>query len=210
MRAHPLASGYFDQVIHFTAADIVSASPVTQTRIDTGMTVSELCDAAITRSDNTAGNALLKLLGGPEALTAFTRTLGDQVTRLDRWEPDLNTDIPGDERDTTTPAALAADYRALVLGDALPAPERRQLTDWLLANKTGDARIRAGLPGDWRTGDKTGSGDYGTANDAAITWPADGGSPVVIVVLSSKPDAAATADNPLVAAVAKEALGKVH
>ncbi|WP_063712514.1 class A beta-lactamase [Nocardia concava] len=210
LRAHPLNTGYFDQVVHFTADEIVSASPVTQTRVDSGMSVTELCEAAITRSDNTAGNQILKLLGGPQAVTDFARSLGDQVTRLDRWEPDLNTDIPGDERDTTSPAALAADYRALVLGDVLATPERKQLTDWLLANKTGDARIRAGIPADWKTGDKTGSGDYGTANDAAVTWPADGKPPLVIVVLSSKPDQAAPADNPLVAAAAKEAVAQVH
>ncbi|MVU75962.1 class A beta-lactamase [Nocardia sp. ET3-3] len=210
LHAHPLATGFFGQVVHFTAADLVTYSPVTSTKVDTGMTVTELCEAAITRSDNTAGNQVLKLLGGPGAVTTFLRSIGDQVTRMDRWEPDLNTNIPGDDRDTTTPAALADDYRKLVVGDTLGEPERTQLTAWLLANTTGDARIRAGLPADWKTGDKTGAGDYGTANDVAVTWPAGGGAPLVIVVLTTKPDQAAAGDNPLVAAVAKEAVGKVR
>ncbi|MGW4534258.1 class A beta-lactamase [Nocardia sp. NPDC004340] len=210
LKMHPLASGFFDQVIHFGADKVVAGSPVTSTRVDTGMSVSELCDAAITRSDNTAGNQLLELLGGPQGLTQFLRLLGDDKTRSDRWEPELNTDIPGDERDTTTPAALAGDYRKLVVGNTLADPERKQLTAWLLANTTGDARIRAGLPADWKTGDKTGSGDYGTANDAAVTWPADGSAPLVIVVLTAKPDKDAAYDNPLVAALTKEAVHAVR
>ncbi|MFE3755259.1 class A beta-lactamase [Nocardia tengchongensis] len=210
LHAHPLQTGFFDQVIHFTADKLVSASPVTSTRVDTGMTVTELCDAAITRSDNTAGNQILELLGGPQALNDFLRGLGDQTTHMDRWEPDINTDIPGDDRDTSTPAALAEDYRRLVLGDVLAQPERTQLTAWLLANTTGDARIRAGLPADWKTGDKTGSGDYGTANDVAVTWPAGGAAPLVIVVLTAKPDKAAEYDNPLVAALTTEAVRAVR
>ncbi|GAB2544962.1 class A beta-lactamase [Nocardia heshunensis] len=211
LKAHPLSSGYFDQVIHFTEADLSVGAPVSKDHVATGMTVSELCAAAIEASDNAAANQVLKLLGGPSAVTDFVRSIGDQITHLDRWEPELNTNIPGDERDTTTPAALAADYRAIVLGDVLPAPERQQLTDWLIATTTGNQRIRAGLPADWKTGDKTGTGDYGQANDVAVTWPSSGGAPLVIVVLTTKPaDQAAAADNPLVAAAAKAAVGAVH
>ncbi|MEV6340239.1 class A beta-lactamase [Nocardia vinacea] len=209
LHEHPLATGYFDQIIHFTEADAAAAggSAVTGTRIDSGMSVSELCDAAITRSDNAAGNELLKLLGGPQALTQFLRSIGDQVSRLDRTEPTLNTAIPGDERDTTTPAAIAADYRALTVGDALAAPEREQLTAWLIATTTGAARIRAGLPNDWKTGDKTGTGDYGSANDVAVTWPAGSAAPVVIAVLTTHSSPDAQADNALVAEATKETVG---
>nr|WP_067828450.1 class A beta-lactamase [Nocardia inohanensis] len=210
LRAHPLGTGYFDQLVRFTQDEVVTNSPIAETRVATGMTVRELCDAAITRSDNTAGNQLLKLLGGPEALTAFLRSIGDQVTRLDRWEPLLNSNIPGDERDTTTPAALAADYRLLVVGDGLAEPERQQLTAWLLDNKTGGPRIRAGIPADWKTGDKTGSGDYGVANDVAVTWPAGVSAPLVIAVLTTKTEPGAQADNPLVAAAATIAVDAVR
>ncbi|WP_442943226.1 class A beta-lactamase [Nocardia sp. NBC_00565] len=212
LREHPLATGYFEQIIHFTQADVAAAggSAVTGTRIETGMSVSELCDAAITRSDNAAGNELLKLLGGPQSLTQFLRSIGDQVSRLDRWEPTLNTAIPGDEQDTTTPAAIAADYRALTVGDALGAPERAQLTAWLVANTTGDSRIRAGLPAGWKTGDKTGTGDYGSANDVAVTWPADSAAPIVIAVLTTHTAPDAKADNALVAEATKEVVGQLR
>jgi beta-lactamase class A len=205
LREHPLSTGYFDQVIRFPATDIVANSPITEKRVDTGMTVAELCHAAITVSDNTAGNQLLKLLGGPEGFTAFVRSIGDPTTRLDRWETDLNTAIPGDDRDTTTPAALAADYRALVVDDVLAQPERDQLTAWLVANTTGAARIRAGLPADWRVGDKTGTPAYGTALDVAVTWP-PGRAPLVIAVLSTKSEPHAEPANALVADATKAAL----
>jgi beta-lactamase class A len=202
LKAHPLATGYFNQTIRFTQADIVANSPVTSGRVATGMTVAELCEAAITKSDNAAGNVLLKLLGGPQAITQFARTIGDNESRLDRWETELNTAIPGDERDTTTPKGIAAGYRALVLGDALPAPERDQLKAWLLANTTGGERIRAGVPKSWATADKTGTGSYASANDVAITWT-ENQTPIVIAILTTKPAQDAKTDNALLADAAK-------
>ncbi|MFD4353174.1 class A beta-lactamase [Nocardia sp. NPDC058518] len=209
LQAHPLSTGYFDQVIHYTAADIVVNSAETEKHIDTGMTVSAICHAAITVSDNTAGNLILRLLGGPAGFTAFLRTLGDHVSRLDRWEPELNTAIPGDERDTTTAAALVADYRALVLGTALADPERAQLTDWLLASATGAKRIKAGLPADWKVGDKTGTPAYGSALDVAVAWP-PGRAPLVLAVLTTKPEQNAEPSNELVAEVTKIAVGEIN
>lgn len=200
LHEHPLASGYFDRVLRWTEADIAHNSPVTEGRIDTGMTILELCDAAVTRSDNTAGNLLLKELGGPEGLTAFARAIGDEESRLDRWEPELNTAIPGDDRDTTTPRAWAATIQKLLLGDTLGGPERQQLTDWLLANKTGDERIRAGVPAGWRTGEKTGTGSYGSANDVGITWTPDG-TPIVLAIMTTAPaEDAEPASAPIAAA----------
>ncbi|MGV9410549.1 class A beta-lactamase [Nocardia sp. NPDC003693] len=205
LREHPLSSGYFEQRITYPASDLVEYSPATEQHVATGMTIGELCDAAITLSDNTAGNLILKQLGGPAGFTAGLRALGDPVTRLDRWETELNTAVPGDERDTTTAQALAADYRALGLGDLLAEPERAQLLSWLKANTTGDKRIRAGLPSDWIVGDKTGSPAYGSALDAAIAWP-PGRAPVVITVLTTKSQERAEPDNALVAAAARAAV----
>ncbi|MFD6221284.1 class A beta-lactamase [Nocardia asteroides] len=209
LQAHPLATGYFEQVIRYTAADIVVNSPETEQHIDTGMTVTALCDAAITQSDNTAGNLLLRLLGGPEGFTAFLRTLGDQVSRLDRWEPELNTAVPGDERDTTTAAALAADYRALVVGTALAEPERAQLAAWLKASRTGAKRIKAGLPADWTVGDKTGTPAYGSALDVAVAWP-PGRAPLVLAVLTTRTEKDADPVNELVAEAAKTAVASLN
>lgn len=205
LRDHPLASGYFDQRIHYPASDLVEYSPETEKHVETGMTVGELCQAAITLSDNTAGNQILKLLGGPEGFTAGLRSLGDSTTRLDRWETELNTAIPGDERDTTTPQALAIGYRTLGLGDTLPEPERAQLNSWLKANTTGAKRIRAGLPADWIIGDKTGSPAYGSAHDVAIAWP-PGHAPLVIAVMTAKSEQNAEPDNALVAAATRAAI----
>ncbi|WP_410870150.1 class A beta-lactamase [Nocardia sp. A7] len=209
LQAHPLSTGYFDQVIHYTAADIVVNSPETEKHVDTGMTVTALCDAAITQSDNTAGNMLLRLLGGPEGFTAFLRTLGDSVSRLDRWEPELNTAVPGDERDTTTATALVANYRALVLGTALQEPERAQLATWLKASRTGAKRIKAGLPADWIVGDKTGSPAYGSALDVAIAWPPNR-APLVLAVLTTKPDQNAEPSNELVVEATKAAVAQLN
>ncbi|MFI5762372.1 class A beta-lactamase [Streptomyces sp. NPDC051563] len=166
-----------------------------------GMTVAELSDAAIRFSDNAAANLLLRELGGPAAVTRFARSTGDPVTRLDRWEPDLNTAEPQRLTDTTTPYAIGQTYGRLVLGTALESADRQRLTDWLLGNTTGGERLRAGLPGDWTVADKTGAGAYGTNNDVGIAWP-PGRPPLVIAVLTTKPRPDAPADNPLIARTA--------
>ncbi|MFF6808610.1 class A beta-lactamase [Streptomyces sp. NPDC012403] len=200
---HPVPG--LDRRVTYTRADLVAYSPVTEKHTGTGMTLRDLCDAAVRYSDNTAANLLLRELGGPRALTAHLRGLGDRVSRLDHDEPELNGNPPGDPRDTTTPRAVAADYRALVLGDALPAAKRALLTDWLVRNTTGDLRVRAGVPRGWKVGDKTGTGDWGRANDVAVLWPPSG-APLVIAVLTERPDREAAPSDALVAEATRRVL----
>lgn len=172
---------HLDRRIKFRAHDLVTYSPITKEHVDgDGMSVAELCRAAITVSDNTAANLLLANLGGPQAITAYARSLGDTLTRLDRNEPSLNEAVAGDLRDTTTPAAMLSNLRKLVTGKVLTPGSREHLVDWLIGNKTGDTRLRAGLPRDWRVGDKTGSGERGTANDIAVIWPTPNRPPVFV------------------------------
>ncbi|MET9346093.1 class A beta-lactamase [Streptomyces termitum] len=186
-------------------------SPVTgeEENLAHGMTVAELCDAAIRFSDNTAANLLLRELGGPTAVTRFARSLGDPVTRLDRWEPELNSAEPWRTTDTTTPRAIARTYGRLVLGRALDPGDRALLTDWLLRNTTSDQRFRKGLPPEWTVADKTGGGEYGGNNDVAVTWPPDGG-PVLLAVLTARPDPDAEPVDELVAAAAAIAAGELR
>lgn len=192
-----------DRRVMFAEKDLVTYSPATKSRVNgAGMTIAELCEAALTLSDNTAGNLLLASFGGPAGLTAFARTLGDTETRLDRIETALNEATPGDPRDTTTPAAMLENMRRLVLGDALSAASRAQLTAWLVANKTGDARLRAGFPKDWRVGDKTGTGNNGATNDIAVAWPA-GRGPILVTVYYAEAPGTQEAHNAVVAEVGR-------
>ena len=171
------------------AEPIVSHSPVTGA-LTAGerISVAALCDAAITQSDNTAANRLLRLVGGPAGLTRFLRAHGDESTRLDRYEVELNSNLRHDERDTTTPRAMVASLRRFLLAGALSSASQRQLQDWMVASLTGSARLRAGLPTDWRIGDKTGTGANGAVNDVAIAWP-PGKSPIIIAVYMSGSEA---------------------
>lgn len=191
------------KVVHYTEADLVDGSDQTRAHLADGMTVEQLADVAIRYSDNGAGNLILRELGGPTAVTRFARSLGDRVTRLDRWETELNSAEPDRITDTTSPRAIAGLYGRLVLGDALRRPDRDRLTAWLLNNTTSAARFRAGLPATWTIADKTGSGDYGTANDVGIAWT-EAGDPVVLAILTTKPALPdAPYDNELVADTAK-------
>uniref|UniRef100_UPI0034DF8CF3 class A beta-lactamase n=1 Tax=Streptomyces flavofungini TaxID=68200 RepID=UPI0034DF8CF3 len=192
--------------IHYTAEFVNAAgyAPVTgrPENIARGLTGAELCAAAVSESDNAAGNLLLRELGGPAALTRFCRSLGDGTTRLDRWEPALNSAEPWRAEDTTSPRSIGMTYGRLLLGRALPAGDRERLWDWLVANTTNTERFRKGLPADWVLADKTGGGaQYGVANDVGVVRP-PGRKPLVLSILSTKYDPQGPTDNPLVARAA--------
>jgi len=148
-------------------------APITQRYLLSGMSIAGLCKAAIEYSDNAAMNLLIKQLGGTTAVTQFARSIGNRTFRLDRVEPQLNSAIPGDLRDTSTPESMAISLKKLVLGNMLTLPQRQQLKSWLIHNTTSNTRIHAGVPNAWIIGDKTGTGDYGTTNDIAVIWPSN-------------------------------------
>jgi beta-lactamase class A len=206
---HERSISDLNTVVRYTAADLVQPSPITSQRVASGMTIRELCDAAVRYSDNTAANLLLAQIGGPAGLQTYLRSLGDTVTNSSRLEPKLNSAVPGDERDTTTPRAWGVDLQTVVLGDALPTDKRAVLTDWLVRNTTGNTLIRAAAPAGWPVADKTGSGDYGTRNDIAVLWPPEDG-PLVVVVMSTRTNQDDPLDDTLVAKAASAALTSVR
>jgi len=168
--------------LYYSPSEVVAWSPISEKRAGAngGMTVQELCEAMVLVSDNTAANVLLEASGGPAALTQWLRELGDGTTRLDRNEPSLNTALPGDERDTTTPQAMVQSLQKLLLGDVLEGYARALLQQWLVDSRTGDKRVRAGMPGGWTVGGKTGSGERGTACDTLIVWPTAQSAPLLV------------------------------
>ncbi|PSB38971.1 class A beta-lactamase [Aphanothece minutissima] len=194
--------GFLEQRIRFGRQDLVSHSPIAEQHLEGGLTVEEMAAATVQTSDNTAANQLMARLGGPAGLTAFARSIGNRTFRLDRWETALNSAIPGDPRDTDTPAGMGTSLQALVLGTALGPPQRQRLQDWLIGTTTGDRRVRAGVPSGWQVGDKTGTcGAYGTANDVAVLWPPDR-APIVLAVFHTQADPAAAAQDGVIAEAA--------
>ena len=195
---------------YFAPSQVVAYSPVSQSRAGDGggMSLLELCEAAIVVSDNTAANLVLSTLGGPAAVTAFARSIGDDRTRLDRWETELNTALPGDPRDTSTPSAPASGYRALLTGDVLPVPQRQQLMDWMLGNQT--SSMRAGLPPGWTSADKTGSGDFGSTNDVGLAIGPNGQRVLLAIMIRSRSaDRDASGQRPLVGQIAASVLAEL-
>jgi beta-lactamase class A len=192
-----------DRNIAYSSADLLEWAPVTKQYVqDENMTVDALCAAAVEYSDNTAANLLLETVGGPHGLTEFVRSLDDSVTRLDRHEPNLNTAIKGDERDTTTPAAMLNDLKLLLLEETLSAAGRQSLERWLVMNTTGDKRLRAGLPSTWQIGDKTGTGENGARGDVAIARPPNR-EPILIAVYTVESRAPDDKINEAFAAIGK-------
>ena len=187
-------------------ADLVPYAPVVEAALPRGrMTVEQLCVAAVQLSDNAAANLLLARLGGPAGFTAFARRCGDNVTRLDRIEPEMNRVGPGDPRDTTSPAAMAGLMRALLLGDVLTPASRARFAGWLEGTSTGRERLRAGLPAGWRAGDKTGTAGA-FSNDVAIAWP-PGRAPLLIASYIDAPASDAPTRNAAHAQVARMVAG---
>jgi len=180
--------------IPYGAKDIREYAPVTKAHLNDGsMTLAALCAAAIEQSDNTAGNLLLDTIGGPVGLTNFARSFGDEMTRLDRKEPDLNSVSTGDERDTTTPSEMRGDMQRLLLGKVLSESSQHQFEDWLRHNETGTLMVRAGVPKTWTIGDKTGRCGNGATNDVAIIRP-PGRAPILLAIYSIG-SASASADD---------------
>ncbi|PYY50348.1 class A beta-lactamase [Curtobacterium sp. MCBD17_023] len=193
-----------DAVVPIGQGDVLSYAPVTGQHVGSGMTVRALLAAMVRSSDNTAANLLVARVGGPAAVQRWLRGIGDDVTRVDRVEPDLNEAVPGDERDTTTPAQFAADLRTVLLG-ALDPDDRALLVGLMRGTTTGAGTIRAGVPEGWTVADKTGTGSYGVRNDVGIVTP-PGRDPIVLVVMTGHDTADAEPDDALVAAATRTAL----
>jgi beta-lactamase class A len=171
-----------DRFVSYSEKDLLEYAPVTRQHVqEGGMTLEALCQAAIEQSDNTAANLVLQAIGGPAGETKFARSIGDDVTRLDRNEPALNDWSVGDDRDTTSPAAICEDLRRLISTDVLSKESRDRLNRWLELSQTGAAMIRASVPRGWRVGDKTGRSGSGATNDVAVIYPPDG-APIFVAI----------------------------
>lgn len=198
-----------DRRVTFGKDALVTYSPETEKHAGAdGMTIAQICGAAITLSDNTAGNLLFDSFGGPAALTAWLRTTGDTETRLDRKETELNSATKGDPRDTTTPDSMLDTIGLLTLGNTLSGTSRDQLSNWLIANTTGNNRLRAGMPKEWRIGDKTGTGENGSYGDVAVIWPPDRG-PILVTTYVAEATAPAKDIEAVFAEVGKIVAGMV-
>ncbi len=190
-----------ERTVSFSESDLVTYSPITEKYAGgQAMTLSDLCEAALTMSDNTAANLILRSLGGPEKVTSFARRLGDDVTRLDRWETELNEAAPGDNRDTTTPNAMVKNLQSLLLGDALSGKSREQLHDWLKRNQVADGLFRAVVPEGWIVADRTGAGGFGSRSITAIIWPPER-QPIVVALYLTQTEASFSERNEAIAEI---------
>ncbi|MED5598247.1 class A beta-lactamase [Janthinobacterium sp. P210006] len=194
--------GLLDQQVRYEKKELVTYSPITEKHLADGMTVAELCAATLQYSDNSAANFLMKILGGPQAVTAYARSIGNTMFQLERWETELNSAIPGEVRDTASPTSMAHSLQQLLLGNSLPAPQRQQLDAWMRGNTTGDKRIRAGVPAGWQVADKTGSGAYGSVNDIGVAYPASG-APLVIAVYYTREQKKADTNQDIITAATR-------
>ncbi|KQY48589.1 class A beta-lactamase [Rhizobium sp. Root483D2] len=196
-----------DNTIEINDSDLVTYAPVTKDWVGREVSLGDLCDATTRTSDNPAANKILENIGGPEGFTAFMRTIGDNITRLDRWETELNEGTPGDERDTTTPRAIALSLQNLLLGDSLSRNSREQLAAWLKGNEVGDPLLRAGIPKNWQIADRTGAGGHGTRGIIAVIWPPEK-APLVAAIYITETDATMDERNTAISQMG-QALAKV-
>ena len=193
-----------DRVVRFSKSNLVTYSPVTEKHVGKkGMSLGELCQATLSTSDNSAANFILQAIGGPKSLTQFLRASGDNTTRLDRWETELNEAIPKDKRDTTTPIAMITTLEKLVVGDTLSTESRQQLQSWLKGNEVGDALFRKGVPSDWIVADRTGAGGYGSRAITAVMWP-PGRKPVIAALYITETDASFEDRDAMIAKIGTE------
>lgn len=192
-----------ERFIPYGEKDLLEYAPVTRQHVgEGGMILEALSAAAIEQSDNTAANLILQTIGGPAGVTNFARSLDDKITRLDRKEPELNDVRPGNDRDTTSPAAMCEDLQRLLTSDLLTKESRSRLDDWLQHNETGATLVRAGVPAGWRVGDKTGRSARGATNDVAVIYPPDG-APIFVAVYVFNPSCSDEQRSASVSAIAR-------
>lgn len=187
LKASERSIGLLDNKVLIKESDLVNYNPITGSYVGQEMTIAELSKAALQYSDNTAMNKLLTFVGGPMKVTKYARSIGDTKFRLDRKEPELNTAIPNDRRDTTTPLAMATSLKNITTGDVLDKQSRTILINWMKGNTTGNESIKAGIPSDWVIVDKTGAGEYGTTNDIAVIFPKHS-KPIILAIYFTQPD----------------------
>lgn len=190
------------QLVKYKKEDVLSYAPIAKDNVDKGMTIEEICSAAIRFSDNTAANLLLNHIGGPKGFKSALNQLGDSVTQPVHIEPELNESIPGDIGDTSTPRQLATDLQAYTTGNILTDDKKKILIDWMAGNTTGNTLIRAGAPKSWVVADKSGTGPYGRRNDIAIVMPPNK-KPIIIAILSTHDTKEAKYDDELIAKASK-------
>jgi beta-lactamase class A len=194
-------SNLLQQKITYKKQDLVFWSPITEKHLAEGMTIDELCAAAMMYSDNTATNLLVKTLEGPKAVTTFARSIGDKTFGVDNWEPSLNSNS-NNLQDTSTPKAMEKSLQRLTFGNVLASSQQNQLITWMKGNTTGDARIRAGVPKGWVVADKTGAGAYGISNDIGIIWPTKC-APIIVAIYTIQNNKAATRRDDIVASATR-------
>lgn len=198
-----------EKVLTYNEDDLVSHSPVTEKHVDSGMTLLEISEAAIRKSDNTAANFLLEAIGGPDNFEKALRDIGDDVTQSERYETELNEFSPENKRDTSTPKTMATNLKKVILSDYLPDNKRKLLSDWMTGNEAGDSLIRAGAPSEWTVLDKSGAGNYGTRNDIAVVKPPSK-EPIVIAIMSRHDTEDAEYEDTLIAKAAEITLNALQ
>lgn len=202
-------SSEMNQLVRYTQSDLIAHSPITTEHVAIGMTIRQLCDAAVRYSDNAAANLLYARIGTPAALQQFVRSIGDNVTNMNRTGPDLSLAVPNDPRDTTTPAGWGTDFQQLLLGNVLSRNQRQTLTNWMVKNTTGATMIRASVPAGWMVADKTGTGWYGTRNDIGVIWPRMKKT-IVIALMSSRANHDDSINDDLIAQATTTVLSSFH
>lgn len=176
-----------EETIKIRKDAILDYAPVTEKRIGQSLSVGDLCLATLDLSDNTAANLLIELLGGPQAVTNYLRGIGDDVTRLDRMEPELNNFNADDPRDTTSPEAMVSSWKKVLTGDTLSSNSRNILKDWMSRGAVTGKFFRAILPADWKVSDKSGGGRKYTRSLVAMITPPNGGAYFVAIFVSDTP-----------------------
>ena len=191
-----------DHPVTVEKSSLVTWSPVLEKRVGQAITLAQACAATMQMSDNSAANIILKQTGGPQALTRFLSDLGDNTTRLDRFETELNEARPGDPRDTTTPNAITATLDTLLFGKALSPGAQKQLTQWMKDNKVADNLLRSELPAGWQIADRSGAGGYGSRGITAIVWPVKR-APIIVSIYITQTDASFEQRNKAIAEIGK-------
>ena len=168
------------------------SSSVAPVRTGDYLSAIELIDLMITRSSNPATDALLRVVGGPQAVNDWMRragidefTLSRDIATLVRDDGEYDPATIIDPRDSATPRAMVQLMSGIWQGRWLSDSSRRVIISAMERCRTGTRRIPARMPSYVTVAHKTGSLNNTSSDIGMITGP-DGRTIAVAIYVTGQ------------------------
>jgi len=171
------------------------------------LTIQDLLRYAVSESDGSASDVLLRVAGGPVAVMKYLHQLGIDGVIVADTEKEIGRDVSVQYRNWATPQSAVALLRALHEGKPLSSASRALLLKLMIETPTGMRRLKGLLPAGTIVAHKTGTSGttdgmtHATNDIGIVTLP--NGQHFAIAVFVSDSKANAETREELIAKIAR-------